>query len=137
MTRIRIVLLTALMVCSLSFGLAKADGAAIRDVIAAQIDAFQRNDLPDAFSHASPAIKQLFQTPERFGAMVQSGYPMVWRPSAMRFGVLSERRGRQVQSVLFEDAAGVSHLAEYEMIDIDGVWQINGVRILPAPGAGA
>jgi hypothetical protein len=31
---------------------------------------------------------------------------------------------------MVEDQAGRIHLLEYEMIELEGIWQINGVRII-------
>ena len=38
-----------------------------------------------AFDYASPTIRGIFGSPDRFGAMVQQGYPMVYRPSEVRY----------------------------------------------------
>ena len=57
-----------------------ADQAAIRSVIAAQIEAFRRDDSAAAFSFASPTIQRIFGTPDQFMAMVRSGYQPVYRP---------------------------------------------------------
>ena len=54
----------------------RADDAA-RQVISDQIAAFQQDDFETAFTYASPMIKGIFGTPERFGQMVREGYPMV------------------------------------------------------------
>lgn len=117
---------------------AKADAEKIRDVIASQIDAFEREDLDAAWEYASPFIQRMFRTPTRFGGMVESGYPMVWEPSSVRFGLLEEREGQVYQYVALDDMDGRSHLAEYEMIELeDAGWKINGVRILPSVGTGA
>ena len=81
-----------------------AQADAIRSVIQSQLDAFQANDLASAFEHASPMIKGIFGDPQRFGQMVQNGYPMVWRPEAVEFGGLRDVDGTQVQSVFFTDS---------------------------------
>ena len=78
--------LALLMVVGLGGPGARADEGAIRDVIVGQLDAFQRDDFAGAFEYASPTIKRIFRTPDRFGAMVRGGYPMVWKPSSVRFG---------------------------------------------------
>lgn len=119
---------------------AQAQGAAedaIRDVIARQIEAFKADDFETAFDFASPAIKRMFGTPDRFGQMVQSGYPMVWRPATVRFAGLAPGRGTMIQGVVITDAAGGVHLVEYHMIeDADG-WRINGVLVRRPGDAGA
>ncbi|MEM8742001.1 MAG: DUF4864 domain-containing protein [Pseudomonadota bacterium] len=110
---------------------------AIEGVITRQIEAFLSEDVERAFTFASPMIQQMFVTPQRFGQMVRQGYPMVWRPSEVTMGELRVERGRPVQSVILRDAAGALFIADYEMIQIDGAWRINGVRIRRAPDAGA
>ncbi|MHA7829070.1 MAG: DUF4864 domain-containing protein [Roseovarius sp.] len=128
-----------LLVSGVAFGLApaaRADSQAIRDVISSQIDAFLADDVEAAFDHASPTIRQIFGTPERFGEMVQRGYPMVWRPAEVTFLSTEERGGRLFQNVMVRDGAGVLHILEYEMIEGASGWKIDGVR-LRAPAAGA
>jgi hypothetical protein len=110
---------------------------AIRGVISGQIAAIRADDFATAFTFASPNIKRLFGTSERFGEMVRSGYPMVWRPADVRFSGLRDQGGRTVQDVLVIDQAGALHLLEYEMIETETGWQINGVRVRRAGDAGA
>jgi hypothetical protein len=109
----------------------------ITATIQSQIDAFMADDFETAFTFASPAIRGIFGTSERFGSMVQQGYPMVWRPGTVRYLELEERAGGTFQKVLITDTAGVPHVLEYQMIEAPGGWQINGVRILEAPNVGA
>lgn len=114
------------------------NGARIEGVITGQLSAFLEDDFDRAFRYASPAIQGVFRTPERFGVMVRSGYPMVWRPGEVRFLELREDGGRFGQRVLVIDAAGRGHLLEYDMIRLpDGAWRINGVEILRMPEVGA
>ncbi|MEM9043562.1 MAG: DUF4864 domain-containing protein [Pseudomonadota bacterium] len=106
----------------------------IQGVIADQIAAFQRSDLEGAFAHASPTIQGIFQSPGRFGEMVAGGYPMIWRPSRWEMLSLENFGGTLVQIVFFEDRQGDQFEAAYEMIEIDGVWRINGVQLRRLPG---
>lgn len=115
----------------------QADDSAIRDVIAGQLDAFQRDDFEDAFEYASPMIQQIFGTPAAFGDMVQRGYPMVYRPQAVRFGDVVLRDGIPHQQVTFADQNGRVFSAEYEMIELGDVWKINGVWMIDDAGLGA
>ena len=105
----------------------------IEDAISGQLEAFTRDDLDGAFDFAAPGIQGIFRTPERFGSMVQNGYPMVWRPGEVRFADLIDRNGRLYQQVEITGPRGGRHLLEYEMLEIDGAWRIGGVRILEAP----
>ena len=117
--------------------LAQDAQSAITATIQSQIDAFLTDDFDTAFSYASPNIKRMFGTSEQFGMMVWQGYPMVWRPGAVRYLELEEKGGGLFQKVLITDGQGVPHLLEYQMIETADGWQINGVRILEAPQVGA
>ncbi|CUI61766.1 DUF4864 domain-containing protein [Cognatishimia activa] len=124
----RIILTTAFIwVATLVHG--QQDG--IRATIDAQIEAFGRGDFSQAFTYASPSIQMFFGTPERFETMVRSGYPMVVGPDAVQYFELKEMRGAYWQKVLFRDGSGATHLLEYQMIQVDGEWRINGVRPVP------
>lgn len=116
---------------------ASAQDSEIRTVISAQIEAFQADDVATAFTFASPGIQGLFGSPERFGVMVQRGYPMVWRPEELRFLDLRQIEGEMWQKVLIRDAAGQVHLLDYQMIPGETGWKINAVQILPAPDVAA
>lgn len=110
---------------------------AIEQTIQSQIDAFLVDDFATAFTFASPNIKRLFGTSERFGEMVQNGFPMVWRPADVEFLEQREKGPYRLQNVLIRDASGVPHLLEYTMIQTEQGWQIDGVRPLIAPPVGA
>ncbi|WP_135501911.1 DUF4864 domain-containing protein [Roseovarius aestuariivivens] len=115
---------------------ARADEAA-RQVISDQIAAFLEDDFETAFTYASPKIKQIFGGPERFGEMVQHGYPMVWRPADVKF-LNAEQIGAGLrQGVLVRDAAGVFYELDYEMIAGQDGWKIDGVRIRQLPEGNA
>ena len=58
---------------------------AMRAVIEAQLAAFAADDAARAFSYAAPGIREVFGTPDRFLAMVRSGYPVVYRPASVTF----------------------------------------------------
>ena len=107
---------------------ARADEAAIRDVISSQIEAFQADDVATAFTYASPTIQGIFGTPENFGLMVRQGYPMVWRPAEVRFLSLETVDGRLWQVVMMRDQAGKVHVLEYKMINGPQGWKIDAVR---------
>lgn len=109
----------------------------IEATIAGQFDAFRAEDVAEAWRYASPTIQQLFGTPENFGRMVQQGYPMVWAPGAVAFIDLQSFGGVVVQRVEVIDGAGNAHYLGYQMIETEGGWRINGVRILPAPEVAA
>lgn len=112
------------------------DGSDIRSVIGDQIAAFAADDLTRAFDFASPMIQRMFRDPETFGRMVASGYPMIWRPEAVRYLDLHEENGRLLQRMGFRDAEGQFHLFDYEMIAGPDGWRINGVYPVPPEDVG-
>lgn len=135
---IRTTVLGATLAIGLAFQVsAQTAGQAIQSVIQSQYDAFLADDLDRAFTFASPMIQGIFGSPERFGQMVRNGYPMVWRPSNVEFTALTERGGRMYQNVLITDQAGALHLLEYEMIQTEDGWEINGVSFKRPGGLGA
>lgn len=118
-------------------GTAQAQQADIQGVITSQLDAFKTDDFATAFTFAAPTIQNIFRTPENFGRMVSQGYPMVWRPAEVDYLDLRREDGRVLQDVRITDTDGRSHLLEYSMTEMGGVWKISGVRILEAPGVAA
>ena len=101
----------------------------IKGVIQAQIDAFLADDFVTAFTFASPTIKSIFGTPERFGQMVRNGYPMVWRPAEVNFLSIEERGEELWQNVMVRDADGALYILEYQMVPGEGGWKINAVHV--------
>ena len=113
-----------------------AEGKAIETTIRAQITALQADDFDRAFTYASPTIQQIFRAPEVFGRMVRQGYPMVYRPSAIEFLELASVEGYYWQKVQIRDGQGRYHLMAYQMVQLNGVWRINGVQLLPSRETG-
>ncbi len=123
------------LILSLCLGMvsvAHAQETEIEANIGAQINALKADDFVTAFTYASPNIQKLFRTPENFGAMVRNGYPMVWRPSEVRFLELREVAGLLWQKVMIVDGSGQVHLLDYQMIRHGSDWKINGVQLLGA-----
>jgi Domain of unknown function (DUF4864) len=116
---------------------AAAQEEPIRNTIQSQIEAFQADDFVRAFTYASPTIKQMFGTPENFGAMVKQGYPMVYRPAEVQMQDLREIAGNLWQRVRVTDQAGAGWYLDYMMVETAEGWQINAVQLLPAPDVGA
>ncbi|MEO0749859.1 MAG: DUF4864 domain-containing protein [Pseudomonadota bacterium] len=121
----------AVLIWVMATGAVKANDD-VKSVISSQIDAFLQDDFVTAFDFASPMIQGMFGTPERFGNMVRNGYPMVWRPADVEFLSTDERGGALIQNVMIKDAGGKLFLLEYEMIETEKGWLINGVRVQEA-----
>ncbi|HEY2561935.1 MAG TPA: DUF4864 domain-containing protein [Caldimonas sp.] len=114
---------------------AAGDARAVRAVVAAQLDAFASDDAERAFSYAAPAIRAMFGTPERFLAMVRSGYPVVYRAASVTFLVPLRIGAEIVQGVHLTDADGALWLATYRLErQGDGAWRIKGCDVQPASG---
>ena len=109
----------------------------IEATIGAQIEAFLADDFATAFTFASPMIQGMFGTHQRFGQMVQNGYPMVWRPGDVQYLDLREVDGALWQRVMIRDQGGGVHMLDYQMLQMDGIWRINGVTLVREPGIGA
>ncbi|WP_435230351.1 DUF4864 domain-containing protein [Pseudopelagicola sp. nBUS_20] len=130
-------LLISLSILIFSSSSSFAEETAIQEVISAQIEAFKQNDVETAFTFASPKIQTMFRTPENFGRMVQSGYPMVWRPRDVTFLRQKANNGVVFQEMQFFDDAGIGHSFVYEMVVVSGSWKINGVFKTKASGVSA
>ncbi len=113
---------------------APADAAAVRAVILDQLDAFRTGAMGRAFDHAAPGIQSLFRTPEGFRRMVETGYPMIWRPERFDVGALEAAGGDLIQTMIFVDRTGQVFEADYRMTLIDGEWRIAGVSLRRLPG---
>ncbi|HEV7577481.1 MAG TPA: DUF4864 domain-containing protein [Caldimonas sp.] len=112
-----------------------ADAQAARTIVSAQLAAFASDDAKRAFSYAAPSIREMFGTPERFIAMVKTGYPAVYRPSGVTFLIPLRVDGELLQGVHLTDAAGVLWLATYRLErQPDGSLRIAGCDVQPATG---
>lgn len=116
---------------------AQQTDAAITGTIQNQLDAFVAGDVGTAFSFASPTIQGIFGTPENFAMMVQQGYPMVWRPAAVKYLDLRQGPDGIYQKVAITDQAGALHVLEYQMLPTGNGWMIGGVQVLQQPEVGA
>lgn len=107
------------------------DRGSIQAIITQQLEAFQHSDAAAAFSLASPMIQHMFETPDNFITMVERGYPPVYRPRRSSFGSLETINGELIQKVILVGPDGQTYTALYTMEQQpDGVWKINGCRLL-------
>jgi len=111
------------------------DTKAIRAVVGAQLDAFAADDAKKAFSLAAPSIRAMFETPEKFVAMVRAGYPVVYRPASVTFLQPLWVQRQLVLGVRLTDADGGQWLATYSLErQPDKSWRISGCDVQPASG---
>jgi len=109
-----------------------AEAEAIQRVIEAQLNAFAADDAEQAFSLATPGIRDLFSSAETFLTMVRNGYPMVYRHLSIRF--LTPRMGNHfsLQMVRMTDTGADVWMVVYRLRkQDDGRWLIDGVTAFP------
>lgn len=111
---------------------ASPDPAAVQNVIATQMQAFQADDAGAAFALASPNLQAKFQNPAIFMEMVKSGYAPVYRPKVVEFrDLLPSPRGPE-QLVFVVGPDGRAYIAHYMMErQPDGSWRIGGCYLEP------
>ncbi len=112
-----------------------ADQDDIKTVIESQLNAFAVDNGAEALTFAAPIVRQIFQTPEQFMAMVKKGYQPVYRNSKRSFGELfQDGLGRPAMRVVLTGADGKRYEALYAMEkQQDGRWKIAGCVILVIP----
>jgi Domain of unknown function (DUF4864) len=111
------------------------DALAVRAVVEAQLAAFAADDAKRAFSYASPSIREMFGTPDRFMEMVRTGYPVVYRPAAVIFLNPVRLEGQLFEGVQLTDADGSVWLATYRLErQPDKSWRISGCDVQPSSG---
>jgi len=134
-TFVYILLLAAPLFAWAQPSLTAADARAVREVIEAQLDAFQKDDAPRAFSYATSGIRESFSTPENFLEMVRRSYPAVYRPKTVKFEAPQLIDDMVVQLVRLTDADGRTWIALYPMQrEPDGTWRINGCQLARLAG---
>lgn len=110
------------------------DVATARTVITSQAEAFGRDAA--AFAYASPALKQIFQQPAMFMAMVRSRYAPVYRHKSFEFGDGKIENGKITQNVHIRDDNGELWEAMYTLErQPDGSLKITGCVLLKTIGA--
>jgi hypothetical protein len=128
-----LILLATLLIALVNPAHAADDVATAQGVIRAQEQAFGRDDFVTAYSHAAPAIQQIFPDPETFSAMVRKSYAPVWRHKSFEFGEARAADGRIAQRVHILDADGVPWEALYTLEQQpDGSLKITGCVLLKA-----
>ena len=124
--------LIAVFFLSMSTLLFADERADIQSTISDQLRAFASDNFIEAFTHASPGIKDIFGTVENFSNMVKKGYPMVWRYNNFEFLNLEETPQGYSQIVRITDQNDKLFLLKYFMKNVAGIWKISGVSIIEA-----
>jgi hypothetical protein len=109
------------------------DVTSAQSVIRAQEQAFGRNDAAAAYSHAAPAIQQVFPQADIFLQMVQQAYPPILRHKSFEFGEARAAGGQIAQRVHIVDDNGEAWEALYTLErQPDGSLKITGCSLLKA-----
>ena len=112
--------------------ISESDKAEIRKVIEQQLQAFRQDDFVTAFTFASPAIQEQFQSAVEFQRMVKQNYDAVYRPRSVMFRELTMVDDFPAQSLILMNTAGNLIRAIYVMQQQqDYKWRIHGCFLTP------
>src|SRR6267154_1422467 len=126
-------LLAALLISLAAPARAADDVAAAQGVIRSQVEAFSRDDAAAAFSHAAPAIQEIFPHADIFMSMVRNSYAPIYRLKSFDFGETRVSDGTIAQRVHIVDADGIPWEALYTLeLQPDGSVKITGCVLLRA-----
>ena len=126
-------LLAALLISLAAPARAADDVTAAQGVIRSQMEAFSRDDAAAAYSHAAPAIREIFPQADIFMSMVRNSYAPVYRHKSFDFGEARIADGMIAQSVHIVDAGGIPWEALYTLeLQPDGSVKITGCVLLKA-----
>ena len=129
----RAVVLLAAVLLAIVAPARAADVSAAQNVIRAQEQAFARGDAATAYSHAAPAIQEIFPQADIFMQMVQQGYAPVYRHRSFEFGEGKAANGQIAQRVHIVDDNGEAWEALYTLEQqADGSLKITGCSLLKA-----
>lgn len=122
-------LISCMMMPAATAGDAGIDAA--QSVIQKQLQAFRGGRDAEAYSYASPVLRQIFPTADVFMTMVRKGYPMVHHPAHFAFGAAEEPAPGQIkQDVMIIGQDGKDYVASYTLQQQpDGSWLINSVSL--------
>ena len=130
----RVLFLLAIVFLSLAAPTRAADDvAAAQGVIRSQVEAFSRDDAAAAYSHAAPAIQEIFPRADIFMSMVRNSYAPIYRHKSFDFGETRVSDGTIAQRVHIVDADGIPWEALYTLeLQPDGSVKITGCVLLRA-----
>ena len=126
-------LLAALSISLAAPARAADDVATAQDVIRSLVEAFGRDDAAAAYSHAAPAIQEIFPQADIFMSMVRNSYAPIYRHKSFDFGETRVSDGTIAQRVRIVDADGIPWEALYTLeLQPNGSVKITGCVLLRA-----
>lgn len=113
---------------------AQASVVAVRNVIARQIDAVQKDDAKTAFSVVTPKLKEQFPNGKAYLQVIRSQFPAIAKAKLVSFGDLRETSFGTAQMVNLSDDKGEPWLAFFLMDQgKPGDWRISNVVMVKLP----
>ena len=104
-----------------------------RDVVAAQLDAFEHDDAGGAWKLAAPQVQAKFASADHFIGMVKSKYGPIYRHRSVDFGPAA-RKGEEIGMVVtIVDKDNEVWSALFTLSRQDGVWRTTGCLLAKAP----
>lgn len=111
--------------------LSKTDAQQVQLVVAAQLEAFAKDDADRAFETSTPAVREAIGSSVRFLALVRGIYPMIYRPASVTFHNPEQDEGNAVQLVEIIDKESKSWLALFALErQPDASWRIGGCVVV-------
>ncbi len=105
-------------------------------IIERQFDAFKHDDGAAAYALAAPTIKQMFDGPNQFMAMVRDHYAPVYRHRSVEFGAFKESGDQASIEATLVDNENVVWTALYSLSrDANGDWLISGCVLVKSDGS--
>lgn len=110
------------------------DATIIRQTITAQLVALQQQDSAAAFALAAPTLQAMLGSPERFMAMVRSGYAPIIAPRSVMFAPMVSDGETVLQPVHLEDSDGEAWLVLFILEQHpDSSWRVSGCLLTRDP----
>ncbi|MGD1857272.1 MAG: DUF4864 domain-containing protein [Leptolyngbyaceae cyanobacterium] len=108
------------------------DELAIRTVVERQLQAFQRNDAPTAFSLACPELQRQLHHPRAFMTMIKVNYQPIYSPRAVIFeGIIYIQRHPTLQIMLMTQGGNLVRALCIMQQLADLSWRVAGCQLLP------
>jgi len=99
----------------------------VKSVVADQLRAFQREDIPAAYAFASSGIKQQFRLPV-YERMIRRGYAPLLKHVRAEPGVVRDDGGAMAMlPVVVHGDDGQTSRFRYHLLREDGQWRVSGV----------
>ena len=115
-------------------GLSQDEARGVQEAVMTQLVAFASDDAAGAFAATTPAVRKTVGNADRFVALVQATYPMVYRPATVVFHKPEAKGGTVLQLVEITDQRMKSWMAVFALErQPDRSWSISGCVVTENP----